>query len=116
MCETTVEQPVVDERARVRAFTAIGLALSALAGGGLFATSFQWLAMKAFNDTAGSDRFYWIGIALGPLAMALVALLLAGTTTSSDDTLARPLARAAVTLSALAVVGSVLLMLVTIRI
>ena len=32
------------------------------------------------------------------------------------NTLARPLARAAVTLSALAVVGSVLLMLVTIRI
>jgi hypothetical protein len=114
MSETTISTtPVVDEKARFRAFAALGLALTALTGGGLFATAAQWIAMEAFNDTTGSDRHYWIGIALGPLAMALVALGLAGTARSSDDTLARPLARATVALAALAVVGAVLLLLIT---
>lgn len=110
---STSTTAVVDEDARVRAFTALGLGLAALLGGGVFANAFQWLAMKAFNDN-GSDQFYFAGIAVGPLLMGVVSLWLALITRTSSDALARPLARATVALSALAVAGSVFLMAVTV--
>ncbi|MBD3923641.1 hypothetical protein IEZ26_03335 [Nocardioides cavernae] len=112
MSETTSTVQVVDEQARFRAFTALGLALSSLAGGGVFMTSFQWLAMKFFNDN-GNDQLYWIGVAVGPLVMGCAALWLSLTDRSSADMLARPLARAALVLSALAVVGALLLLALT---
>jgi hypothetical protein len=108
---STTTTAVVDEDARVRAFTALGLGLGALLGGGVFANAFQWLAMKAFD---GNDQIYLSGVAVGPLLMAVVSLWLALTTRTSSDALAGPLARATVALSALAVVGSVFLMAVTV--
>ena len=103
---------VTDEAARFRAFTALGVALTGLMGGGVFATSFQWLTMRAFNEN-GSDQFYWIGVAVGPLLLSIVALYLASTAMATDDTLARPVARASLATSVLAAVGALLLMLVT---
>lgn len=115
MSETTISTtPAVDEKARFRAFTAMGLALTALAGGGVFATAAQWIAMRArsFNGN-GSDQFFWIAISVGPMAMCLVALWLASTCLTSQDALVRPLARATRVLCGVGVVGSALLMLAT---
>lgn len=109
---TTSEITVVDERARFRAFTALGLALTGVMGGGVFAAAFQWMMMQAFNEN-GSDQYYWIGVAIGPLVLGVVALGLASTVTATDDPLARPVARATLVLAVLAVVGAVLLMMVT---
>jgi hypothetical protein len=113
MSETTSTTRATDEAARFRAFTALGLALTALMGGGVFATAFQWLTMRAFNDN-GSEQFYWIGVAVGPLLMSVVALYLASTVTATDDALARPVARASLVIAVIAALGAVLLMLVTI--
>lgn len=108
MTETASTTPVVDEQARFRAMTALGLALVALLGGGLFATSFQWLATRVFNGL-GSDRLYFTGGALPSLVLGAVALWLATTAQASADALARPLARASVVLAALSIVGGLLL-------
>ena len=109
----TVTATTTDEAGRFRAFTGFGLALTALLGGGLYASAFQWLGMKLFNQ-ADSDRLYFTGIAASPLVMALVALGMAAASLGSDDPLVRPLARATVVLGGLAVVGSALLLAVTI--
>jgi hypothetical protein len=109
---TTGRTAVVDERARLRAFTALGLALTSLMGGGVFASAFQWMTMRTFNET-GSDQYYWIGAGVAPLVLGAVALGLTRTAMDSDDDLARPLARATLSLAVLAIAGAVILMLVT---
>ena len=109
---TTRAGTTTDEAGRFRAFTGFGLALTALLGGGLYASAFQWLGMKLFNQ-ADSDRLYFTGIAASPLVMALVALGLAAGALGSDDPLVRPVARATGVLGGLAVVGSALLLAVT---
>ncbi len=109
----TATATATDEAARFRTFTAFGLALTALLGGGVFASAFQWLAMKLFNDIE-SDRLYFIGFAASPMVMALVALWLASTSLGSKDTLVRPLVRATIVVAGLAVLGSALLLAVTI--
>ncbi|WP_224276301.1 hypothetical protein [Nocardioides lacusdianchii] len=109
---TTGAGTTTDEAGRFRAFTGFGLALTALLGGGLYASAFQWLGMKLFNQ-ADSDRLYFTGIAASPLVMALVALGLAAGALGSDDPLVRPVARATGVLGRLAVVGSALLLAVT---
>jgi hypothetical protein len=112
MTEMTSTATVVDERARFRAFTALGLALSGLAGGGVFASASQWLVMKATNDN-GNEQLYFTGLAVGPLVMGGVALWLAISAQSTGDALARPLGRASVVLAVLSVVGAILLATVT---
>ena len=101
-----------DEAGRFRVFAGFGLALTALLGGGVYAPAFQWLAMKLF-DQAESDRLYFTSIAASPLVMALVALSLAAASLGSDDPLVRPLARATGVVGGLAVLGSALLLAVT---
>src|SRR5688500_14021026 len=95
MSETTSTATtlVVDERARFWALTALGLALTALAGGGVFASTFQWLAIQGFNDN-GTDQYFWVGVSAGPLVLGGTALCLGLPTLSSEDVLARPVARA----------------------
>jgi hypothetical protein len=112
MTETTSTTAVVDEQARFRAFTALGLALAGLAGGGLLATAMQWLVLKTLDET-GTDQFYFTGLAVGPLALGGAAMWLATGARSSGDELARPLARAAFVLSVVSVGSSVLLVAAT---
>lgn len=102
-----------DEAARFRVFTAFGIALTALFGGGVFAPALQFLSMKLFND-AQSDQIYFTGLAASPLVMALVALWLGSSAMRSTDPLVRPLARATLVIGALAAVGAFLLLAVTI--
>ncbi len=111
MSETTATTPAsatVDEGARFRAFTALGLALVALMNGGVIANGLQWLLLDRFSASPGDPAY---GLALGgvPVAMSLVALWLASTITSSTDSLARPLARSSQVLSILAILGAVVL-------
>ncbi|GAA5106827.1 hypothetical protein GCM10023339_04200 [Alloalcanivorax gelatiniphagus] len=108
---TTSTSTVADEQARFRAFTALGLALVGLMGGGVLSTAGQLLVMRALEDIDG-DRLYVIGAAAAPLALGAVACYLASTATASPDPLARPVARAAMVIAVVAVVGSVLLMMV----
>jgi hypothetical protein len=110
---TTRPVTATDEAGRFRAFTGFGLALTALLGGGIYASAFQWLGMELFNQPE-SDRLYFTGIAASPLVMALVALGLAAASLGSDDPLVRPLARATGVLGGLAVLGSALLLAVTV--
>lgn len=105
--------PSVDETARFRALAGFGLALTSLLGGGVFSTAFQSLAIRVF-DQLESERLYLAGFAASPLVMALVALGLATAALGSDDPVARPLARATGVVGVLAVLGSVLLLAVTI--
>ena len=111
--DTSNPTTVVDEAARFRTFTAFGLALTALLGGGVFASALQGLAMKLFSEIE-SDRLYFIGFVASPLVMSLVALGMAATFLGSDDPLVRPLARATGVLGGLAVLGAALLLAVTI--
>jgi cytochrome bd-type quinol oxidase subunit 2 len=98
----------VDEGARFHAFTALGLALAALLGGGVVANGLQWAFTYRFPASVG-DPSYALAIAGVPVAMSLVALWLASKATSSTDSLARPLARTSQVLSVLAIVGAVVL-------
>src|SRR5688500_8741373 len=95
---TTTGSATVDESARFRAFTALGLALAALLGGGVVANGLQWLVLDRFSANPG-DPAYLLAIAGVPVAMSLVALWLAYNATSSTDSLARPLARSSQVLS-----------------
>lgn len=109
---TTGTGTTTDEAGRFRTFTGFGLALTAMLGGGLYASAFQWLGMKLFSQ-AESDRLYFTAIAASPLVLSLVALGLAAASLDSDDPLVRPLARATGVLGGLAFVGSALLLAVT---
>ena len=113
MTDTAGTTAATDEAARFRVFTAFGVALTALFGGGVFAPALQFLSMKLFSD-AQSDQVYFTGLAASPLVMALVALWLGSTAMRSTDPLVRPLARATLVIGALAAVGSFLLLAVTI--
>jgi hypothetical protein len=111
---TTSTAPVVDERARFRAFTALGLAFAGLSGGGIFASAFQLLVMKSFGDGfAGSDQYYFMGLALGPVGMGVAALWLASTAMTTHDVVARPIARVSLVFAGLAICGAVLLVFAT---
>lgn len=109
---TTGTGTTTDEAGRFRTFTGFGLALTAMLGGGLYASAFQWLGMKLFSQ-AESDRLYFTAIAASPLVLSLVALGLAAASLDSGDPLVRPLARATGVLGGLAFVGSALLLAVT---
>ena len=98
----------MDEGARFRAFTALGLALAALMGGGVVANALQWLAIDRMAANPG-DPSYALAIAGVPVAMSLVALWLASNATASTDALARPVARSSQVLSAFAILGAVVL-------
>ena len=104
---TTTASATVDESARFRALTALGVALAALLGGGVVATGLQWLLLDRFSANPG-DPAYLLAIAGVPVAMSLVAQWLAYNATSTDS-LARPLARASQVLSVLAILGAVML-------
>jgi hypothetical protein len=108
---TTTASATVDEGARFRAFTALGLALAALMGGGVVANGLQWLLTYRYPRFPASpgDPLYALAIGGVPVAMGLVALWLASGATSSTDQLARPLARSSQVLSALAILGAVVL-------
>ena len=110
---TTSTMTATDEAGRFRVFTGFGLALTALLGGGVFASASQWLAMRLFNQPE-TDRLYFTGIATSPLVLALVALGLAAASLDSDDPLVRPLARATGVVGGLAVLGSAVLLAVTV--
>ena len=104
----------VDEGARFRAFTALGLALAALLGGGVVANGLQWLLTYRFPaqlPAGPGDPLYGLAIGGVPVAMSLVALWLASSATSSSDSVARPLARASQVLSGLAILGAVVLVI-----
>lgn len=105
---TPTASAMVDEGARFRAFTALGLALGALLGGGVVANGLQWAVTYRFTTNPG-DPLYALAIAGVPVAMSLVALWLASNATSSTDSLASPLARSSQVLSILAIVGAVTL-------
>ena len=105
---TPTASATVDEGARFRAFTALGLALAALMGGGVVANALQWLVIDRLSANPG-DPSYALAIAGVPVAMSLVALWLASNATSSTDSLARPLARSSQVLSVLAILGAVVL-------
>ena len=105
---TTTASATVDESARFRALTALGVALAALLGGGVVANGLQWLLLDRFSANPG-DPAYLLAIAGVPVAMSLVAMWLAYNVTSSTDSLARPLARSSQVLSALAILGAVML-------
>ena len=105
---TTTPAATVDEGARFRAFTALGLALVALMDGGVVANGLQWLLLDRFSASPG-DPSYALALGGVPVAMSMVALWLASNTTSSTDSLARPLARSSQVLSALAILGAVVL-------
>ncbi|WP_246856043.1 hypothetical protein [Nocardioides xinjiangensis] len=110
MSETTTgpgTTAAVDDGARFRAFTGLGLALVALTGGGVVANGVQWLVIGRFP--AGDDLTYWSVVGGVPLLMGLVGLWLGTGAASSADALARPLGRATQALSALAVLGAVVL-------
>lgn len=106
---TMTASTTVDEGARFRAFTALGLALAALMGGGVVANGLQWALTYGFPPFPASpgDPLYALAIAGVPVAMSLVALWLASSATSSADSLARPLARSSQVLSVLAILGAV---------
>ena len=104
----TTASATVDEGARFRAFTALGLALAALSGGGIVANGLQWVLLDRFSANPG-DPSYLVAIVGVPAAMSLGALWLAHNATSSTDFLARPLARASQVLSVLAILGAVML-------
>ena len=108
---TPTASATVDEGARFRAFTALGLALAALMGGGVVANGLQWGLTYGFPPFPASpgDPLYALAIAGVPVAMSLVALWLASNATSSADSLARPLARSSQVLSVLAILGAVAL-------
>ncbi|MCY7401997.1 MAG: hypothetical protein LH477_13790 [Nocardioides sp.] len=108
---TTTASATVDEGARFRAFTALGLALAALMGGGVVANGLQWALTYGFPRFPASpgDPLYALAIGGVPVAMSLVALWLASNATSSTDSLARPLARSSQVLSVLAILGAVVL-------
>ena len=105
---TPTASATVDEGARFRAFTALGLALAALMGGGVVANGLQWALTYRFPANPG-DPSYALAIGGVPVAMSLVALWLASNATSSTDSLARPLARSSQVLSVLAILGAVVL-------
>jgi cytochrome bd-type quinol oxidase subunit 2 len=105
---TTTPAAAVDEGARFRAFTALGLALVALMDGGVVANGLQWLLLDRSSASPG-DPSYALALGGVPVVMSLVALWLASNTTSSTDSLARPLARSSQVLSALAILGAVVL-------
>lgn len=105
---TTSASATVDEGARFRAFTALGLALAALMGGGVVANGLQWALTYRFPANPG-DLWYALAIGGVPVAMSLVALWLASNATSSTDSFARPLARSSQVLSVLAILGAVVL-------
>ncbi len=108
LTNTTTASATVDEGARFRAFTALGLALAALMGGGVVANGLQWLVMYRSPAIPG-DLWYALVLGVVPVAMSLVALGFASTATSSTDSLARPLARSSQVLSVLALLGAVVL-------
>jgi hypothetical protein len=104
---TTTTSATVDEGARFRAFTALGLALAALMGGGVISTGLQWVVTYRFANGPGDP---WLALAMGsaPLVLSLVALWLASSAVSSTDSLARPLGRSSQVLSVIAILGTVL--------
>ncbi|PKH37837.1 hypothetical protein SAMN05192575_101892 [Nocardioides alpinus] len=102
----------VDERARFRAFTALALALTALAGGGIIASALQWLVLDNY-EAGPSDAIYLMTLGGAPLLLSIVACYLASTAMSSADLLARPLARASLVLSGLAILGAAVLVFAT---
>lgn len=83
---TTSTTSAVDEGARFRGFTALGLALAALMGGDGISTGLQWLANHRFADSP-DDWSYALALGSVPLAMSLVALWLASSAASSTDPL-----------------------------
>ena len=104
---TTTASTTVDERARFRAFTALGLALAALMGGGVVANGLQWTLTYWVRANPG-EPLYALAIGGVPVAMSLVALGLASKATSTDS-VARPFARCSQVLSVVAVLGAVVL-------
>ncbi|MCP3423726.1 hypothetical protein [Nocardioides pinisoli] len=111
---TTRAAATVHEGARFRAFTALGLALAALMGGGVVANGLQWLLtyrLPAQFPAGPGDPLYGLVIGGVPVAMSLVALWLASGATSSADALAKPIARSSQVLSVIAVLGAVVLVI-----
>ena len=106
---TTTTSASVDEGARFRGFTALGLALAALMGGDVISSGLEWLANYRSAVSPDDSSSYALAIGSAPLAMSLVALWLASSAASSADSLARPLGRSGQVLSVIAILGAVLL-------
>lgn len=100
-------EPEVDEKARTVAFTALALALAALMGGGVFAQAAQWVLLGS-DDMGTSQGSFTAALVAGPLCLGVAALGL-GLSTTSEDRLARPVARAAVFVAAVALLGVLVL-------
>ena len=107
MSETTsnTTDQTTDERARTWAFTALALSLAALLGGGTLTNGVQSLFLE--SGSVGRVAFS-LTLVAAPVLMSVVAMWLGGNAVASDDSLARPVGRAAQTISGLAILGAVL--------
>lgn len=102
----------VDEQARFRAFAALAVSLTALAGGGVFSSIVQWMVLRYAVSSSG-DHYVVASAAAAPLVLGAAAIWLSLAAVTSPDPVARPMGRAATVLGTLGVAGATALVLTT---
>jgi hypothetical protein len=108
---STTDQ-TTDDRARTWAFTALGLGLAALMGGGILSNAVQTILLDQPNFVTSRWTFT-LAVTGPPFVLGALAMWLGSNAVASDDSLARPVGRAAQTISGIAILGAVLVLVAT---